>query len=124
MMDLDCLNIWREIIKERVFSTPVNKKTTTQVKPTKAEKKAELKFDAENQKFAADLMALCGHDKKLSEAIEHKVGYRFEIDLKTLFDLCPRSARKKDRYASLVRYLSTLDIRMDIVSSAKGDANE
>lgn len=123
MFDMDCLHIWREIIKERVFSTPVNK-TTTQVKPTKAEKKAELKLDAENQKFGADLMALCSHDKKLSEAIEHQVGYRFEIDLKTLFDLCPRSARKKDRYTSLVRYLNTLDIRMEIISSAKGDKNE
>lgn len=112
MVDTDLFNIWQNLILERVMT----KKTDEKVEKTTYEKKIEQQVQQQNNRFAGDLLVLSSYDKGLAEAIKNHSAYLLKIDLHTLFDLLPRSKRSKDRYDSLGKYLSTINVRLVITS--------
>lgn len=117
-MDFDIMNLWRELARERFCSAAPKKDAVTEklVEQNTVKKEVKQKGISGADKFQKDIVALCEYDEKLSIALKKGESYLFQISLHEVFKLCPRSARKRDRYASLIKYLSLKKIKLEIVS--------
>jgi hypothetical protein len=73
------------------------------------------KLSKSHKGYLYDLAILEGYDSNIRDAVDNDLPYSFDITLTDLYTLIPKPRKAKDRYSSLVGYMKTYRITMNII---------
>ena len=106
METLGVVILWYEFLKERISFSSTSDKTNRKGSEVPTLPHQEKKID---HHYMLDIMALSERFPELGKRVtaenQEALPIALEIDLKELFQLCPRNRRRTDRYDRLCKYL-------------------